>query len=262
MVAKNLKLIFNYFKLNIRKELAYKTSFILKVFMMLLNDAFFILQWVIIFSIVDNIAGYEFNDVLLLWGLSAGVYGLAHAFFGNAFHINDMVYGGKLDVYLTQPKSVLINVCASSGSVSALGDLLYCFVVLFIIGAPWWWFLAIIPVLIVGALIYVGCIVTLQSISFYVKRGGAIADTVSTAVTLFGTYPGPIFTGFAKVILYTIIPVGFMIFAPAENLFMSFNGWWLLAMLGVAILWCLLAFLTFNKGLKRYNSGSLMGGRV
>lgn len=262
MVGKNLKLIFSYFKLNIKKELAYKTSFILKIFMMLLNDAFFILQWVIIFSIVDDIAGYKFEDVLLLWGLSAGTYGVAHAFFENAFHINDMVYEGKLDVYLTQPKNVLINVCASRGSISALGDLLYCFIVLIIIGAPWWWFLAVIPVLIVGAIIYVGCIVTLQSLSFYIKRGGAIADTVNSAVTLFGTYPGPIFTGFVKVILYTIIPVGFMIFTPAENLFISFNGWWLLAMVSVAILWSIIAFFTFNQGLKKYNSGNLMGGRL
>lgn len=262
MVGKNLKLIFSYFKLNIKKELTYKTSFMLKILMMLLNDAFFIFQWVIIFSIVDNIAGYTFDDVLLLWGLCAGTYGLAHALFENAFHINDMVYEGKLDVYLTQPKNVLINVCASRGSISALGDLLYCFIVLGIIGAPWWWFLAVIPVLVVGAIIYVACIVTLQSISFYVKRGGAIADTVNSAVTLFGTYPGPIFTGFVKVILYTLIPVGFMVFAPAENLFMSFNIWWILATIGVAILWCIIAFFVFNQGLKRYNSGNLMGGRL
>ena len=258
----NLKLIFSYFKLNIKKEFAYKTSFILKIIMMLLNDAFFIFQWVIIFSIVDNVAGYTFNDVLLLWGLSAGIYGVAHAFFENAFHISDMVYEGKLDVYLTQPKNVLINVCASKGSISALGDLLYCFVVLGIIGAPWWWFLAIIPVLVVGAIIYVGCIVTLQSLSFYIKRGGAIADTVSSAVTLFGTYPGPIFTGFVKVILYTLIPVGFMIFIPTESLFMSFNIWKILSVIGVSLFWCVTAFFTFNRGLKKYNSGNLMGGRL
>ena len=262
MVVKNLKLIFSYFKLNIQKELQYKTSFILKVFMMVLNDAFFLLQWVIIFSIVDNIAGYEFNDVLLLWGLSAGSYGLAHALFGNAFNLNDMIYEGKLDIYLTQPKNILINVCASSGSISALGDLLYCFIVLFIIGAPWWWFLVVIPVIVIGSIIYVCCIITLQSLSFYIKRGGAIADMVSSAVTLFGTYPGPIFKGIAKVVLYTIIPVGFMIFTPVENLFMSFNIYWILAMVGIAAFWALLAIVSFNKGLKRYNSGNLMGGRL
>ena len=109
MVGNNLKLIFSYFKLNMLKELEYKTSFILKVLMMILNDAFFILQWYIIFNIVDDIAGYGFNDVILVWGLSAGSYGIAHALFGNDFHIDEMFHDGMLDVYLTQPKNVLIN---------------------------------------------------------------------------------------------------------------------------------------------------------
>lgn len=262
MVGKNLKLIFSYFKLNMQKELEYKASFILKVFMMILNNAFFILQWYIIFSITDSIGGYEFNDVLLIWGLSAGSYGVAHLFFGNAFYIEELVYEGKLDVYLTQPKNVLINLCSSYSSVSAIGDIAYCFVALFIIGAPWWWFIAVIPISILGGIIYASCIVTLQSLSFYIKRGGAVADTVSSAVTLFGTYPGSIFKGFAKFLLYTIIPVGFIIYSPAENIFMSFNIYGILLMVGVTILWVVLAFVSFNKGLKRYNSGSLMGGRV
>lgn len=262
MVGKNLKLVFNYFKLNMLKELEYKTSFVLKVIMMILNDAFFILQWYIIFNIVDSIAGYDFNDVILIWGLSAGSYGFAHVLFGNAFHIDEMVHDGRLDVYLTQPKNVLINICSSYSSVSAIGDILYSFVALFIIGAPWWWFIVIIPVIILGSLIYAGCIVTFQSLSFYVKRGGAVAEMISSACTLFGTYPGPIFKGFAKIILYTIIPVGFMIFTPAEYIFMSFNIYGVLIFVVAAFFWVLAAFITFNVGLKKYNSGSLMGGRV
>lgn len=262
MVGKNLKLIFSYFKLNIKKELEYKTSFILKIFMMILNDAFFILQWYIIFSIVDNIAGYGFNDVLLFWGLSAGSYGIAHALFGNAFHLDELIHDGKIDVYLTQPKNVLINICSSSSSISAIGDFIYCYIILFIVGAPWWWFIVVIPVLILGAIIFTGCIVTFKTLSFYVKKGGAVADMIESAVTLFGTYPGVIFKGFSKIILYTLIPVGFMIYVPIETIFMSFNIYGILLMVVVAIFWSVLAFVSFNRGLKKYNSGSLMGGRV
>lgn len=262
MVVKNIKLIFSYLKLNMQKELAYKTSFVLKVVMMILNNAFFLLQWYIIFNITDNIAGYTFNDVILLWGLSAGSYGVAHMLFGNAFHIEEIIYEGKLDVYLTQPKNVLINVCSSSSSVSAIGDVLYCFIALGIIGAPWWWFFVAIPVIVIGAIIYTGCIVTLESLSFYIKRGGSVAEMVSSAMTLFGTYPSVIFTGIVKVVLYTIIPVGFAIFVPAENIFLTFNIYWVLAFIGVAAFWAIMAFLSFNYGLRKYNSGSLMSGRA
>ena len=61
-VKNNLKLIFSYFKLNLKKEWKYKTSFFMQIAMMILNDLFFIIQWYIIFRLVDNIGGYGFNE--------------------------------------------------------------------------------------------------------------------------------------------------------------------------------------------------------
>ena len=49
--------------------------------------------------------------------------------------------------------------------------IIYAFVVLIITGAPWWWYLAIIPILIIGALIYVGMVIIFQSLCFYIYRG-------------------------------------------------------------------------------------------
>lgn len=261
-VRKNLALIFKYLKLNIQKEYQYKTSFFLQILMMIANNSFFIIQWLIIFSVTESLGGYGFNEVLLLWGLSAGMYGVGHLFFGGAYHIGDLVYEGKLDVFLTQPKNVLINLICSQSSISAIGDILYVFVVLIIINATWWWYLAIIPVCIIGGLIYVAIVVCFQSLSFYIKRGNAVADMISTAITLFANYPPVIFNMFTKIILFTIIPVGFIIFVPAQYIFLGFNIWWILGMVGFAIVLCLLAFLLFKLGLRRYNSSNLMGGRV
>ncbi|MBE5736681.1 MAG: hypothetical protein E7356_04970 [Clostridiales bacterium] len=262
MVAKNLGLIFKYFNLNIRKAYQYKTSFFMSIIMMICNNAFFIIQWLIIFSVTDRIGNYGFEEVMLLWALSAGTYGVAHVFFEGAFNIGSLVYEGKLDVYLTQPKSVLINLICSESSISAIGDLLYTFIALAIAGAPWWWYLAIIPVSIVGGIIYVAVVTCFQTLSFYVKRGSSIADMINSAVTMFGNYPPIIFNSVVKVILFTIVPCGFMIFVPAENLFLGFNIWWILGMIGFAVITTILAFILFKRGLRKYNSGSLMGGRL
>ena len=118
-VKNNLKMIFSYFKLNVKKEWKYKTSFFMQIAMMILNDLFFIIQWYIIFQLVDNIGGYGFNETMLLFGIAAGGFGFSHAFFGGAWNIKDIVYDGKLDVFLTQPKSVLLNVSCSSTEISA-----------------------------------------------------------------------------------------------------------------------------------------------
>jgi len=262
MVVKNLKYIFSSLILNLKKEAKYKTSFIMQIIAMTLNDLFFIVQWIIVFSIVDDIAGFGFNEVMLLWAVSAGGFGVAHFLFGGAWKIKDIVYEGRLDVYLTQPKNVLINVCCSSTDVSALGDILYSFVVLFIIGAPWYWFLMIIPTMLVVGVMYTGMYVAYASLCFYVKGGNAVASFTESTVLKVGNYPPQIFSFAVKFIFLTIIPAIFFTFIPAQYIFLTPNFWWILALVGVMFVWVWLAFVCFHAGLKRYNSGSLMGGRM
>ena len=117
-VKNNLKLIFSYFKLNLKKEYKYKASFFMQMSMMILNDLFFIIQWLIVFDLIDNIGGYGFNETIMLFGVAAGAFGFSHTFFYGAWHIKDTVYDGKLDVFLTQPKNVLINTCCASTDIS------------------------------------------------------------------------------------------------------------------------------------------------
>ena len=261
-VKNNIKLIFSYLKLNLKKEWKYKPSFFMQIVMMILNDLFFIIQWVIIFRLVDTIGGYGFKETMMLWAVAAGGYGISHTFFAGAWNIKDIVYEGKLDVYLTQPKSVLLNVSCSSTEVSGIGDTLYAFVVLAIIGAPWYWYLIMIPVIILSGLVYVSVYVVYSSICFYIKRGDAIAKSVEGTLNKAGNYPPMIYNTIVKGLFFTLIPTFFYTFIPAQYFFMTPNVWWIVGAFVVTIVWVLLAFVTFNKGLKKYNSGNLMGGRL
>ncbi len=261
-VKNNLKLIFSYLKLNLKKEWKYKSSFFMQIIMMILNDLFFIIQWYIIFKLIDNIAGYGFDETMLLWSLAAGGFGVSHLFFGGAWKIKDMVYEGKLDVFLTQPKNTLLNVCCSSTEVSALGDLIYPYIVLIIIRAPWYWYILMAPAMILSGLIFVATYVVYVSICFYIKNGDAVAKSVEGTINKAGNYPPGIYNGIVKGLLYTLIPAAFYTFVPAQYFFLTPNLWWILGAVGVTTVWVLLAFLMFRIGLKKYNSGNLMGGRL
>ncbi len=234
----------------------------MQIFMMIVNDLFFVIQWVIIFSLVDDIGGFKFKEVMLLWAIAAGGFGFSHAFFGGAWNIKQLIYDGKLDVFLTQPKNVLLNVCCSSTDISAIGDMLYAFVALAIAGAEWWWYILIIPTSILAGLIYVSAYVVYVSMAFYVKNGDAVARSVESTLNKVAQYPYHIFSNGVKWILLTIIPAMFYTFLPAEAMFIAPNIWSILIILAVTALWIALAFICFNKGLKKYNSGSLMGGRL
>lgn len=261
-VKDNLKLIFSYFKLNIKKEWKYKSSFIMQIIMMILNDMFFIIQWYIIFQLVDDIGGYGFKETMLLWAIAAGGYGVAHTFFNGAWSIKDVVYEGKLDVFLTQPKNVLINVCCSSTQVAAIGDMIYAFVVLAIIGAPWYWYLLMFPVMLISGLIIASVYVTYSSLCFYIKGGDAVAKSVDSTINKTGMYPIAIFNNVVKGLMFTIIPAAFYTFIPAQYFFFTPNVWWIIGSILATAFWIALAFITFKAGLKKYNSGNLMGGRM
>lgn len=261
-VKKNIKLIFDYFKLNIKKEWQYKTSFIMQVVTMILNDLFFIIQWLIIFSLVDNIGGYGFKETMLLWGVCAGSYGFSHLFFAGAWRIREYVYDGKMDVYFTQPKNLLINICASDTYISGFGDIIYAFIILFIIKAPWWWFLALIPVIVLSGLMYLSMYIVYVSLCFYIKGGDVIAHSVESTVLKVSNYPPAIFSNVVKIIMCTVIPVVFYSFVPVESIFINFNPLYILVYILATIVWVVLAFVCFYKGVKRYSSGSVTGGRL
>lgn len=262
VVKNNLKLILSYFKLNLKKEWKYKSSFFMQIIMMILNDLFFIIQWYIIFELVETIGGYGFNETMLLWAVAAGGYGFSHTFFAGAWNIKDIVYEGKLDVYLTQPKSVLINVCCSSTEIAGIGDMIYAFVVLAIIGAPWQWYLLMVPATILSGLIYLSVYVTYASLCFYIKRGDAVAKSVEGTINKAGNYPPAIYNVIVKGLFFTLIPTFFYTFIPAQYIFLTPSIWWILGMVAVTIVWVVLAFVSFKQGLKKYNSGNLMGGRL
>ncbi len=80
-VKKNIKLIFLCFKYNLLRAMDNKVSFISQIIGMIVNNSMMILEWVVLFSLKDNMGGYGFNDVLLLWGLSASIYGVVHVLY-------------------------------------------------------------------------------------------------------------------------------------------------------------------------------------
>ena len=54
-------------KYALMREMLNKTSFLMNIVFMILNNASFIIQWVVIYSLKSDVGGYTFNQVLLLW---------------------------------------------------------------------------------------------------------------------------------------------------------------------------------------------------
>ena len=262
MAAKNqLKVTLLSMKYGLQREMLNKVTFFSNIIFMILNNAAFLVQWIILFSLKDNIGGYSVKQVILLWGLASGTFGVAHFFFKESFNLAENINTGKLDTFLIQPKNVLLSVITSSVEVSAIGDILYAYIMLLIYGVTIKNFILFTFFCIVGGIIMVCLSVIVASLSFWFGRVELLSHTLNTFITSFSTYPEGIFKGIIKVIFYTLIPIGFMSYIPVQVITTS-NYVLLLIVLLVAIFFIGITYIIFNKGLKKYSSSNLMNVRI
>ncbi len=260
-VKNQFKVAFTSIKYALQREMLNKVTFITNILFMILNNSCFIVQWIILYSLKENVGGYTLKEILLLWGLAASTFGASRFFFKDAFNLTEVINDGKLDVYLIQPKNVLISCITSSVEVSAIGDMIYGFIMLFIYGFSIKNFLLFTLFTTLGALTITAVSIIFSSLTFWFGKIDIVANTINSLMTSFATYPDGIFKGVIKVLFYTIIPIGFINYLPVK-IISNFNIFYLLIILLVAILFITIAFIVFYKGLKRYSSSNLMNVRM
>lgn len=260
-VNAHLKVMGLSLKYNIMKYMINKVSFITNIIFMMLNNSTFIIQWLILFNLREEIGNYSFTDVTLLWALSASIYGFSHILFERAYKLSDLIIDGKLDSFLVQPKNILISVLMSDTSISAIGDLLYGYVILCIFNFSITNIILFTIFTITGGLVITSVAVIFGSLSFWIVKSDYIAGTINNMMTNFSTYPEGIFKGLARIILYTLIPVGISTYLPM-SVFMKFNVINILLVIIITIVMILFSFLVFNRGLKRYSSSNLMSAKM
>lgn len=257
------RLIGNYFKFNLSAGMAYRGAFFLQVFSMVLNNSAFIIFWIILYSkIGDSIKGYAFSDVMFLWSLVAVGFGLSVVFLGNANYISRIIYSGELDVYLTQPKPVLLNLTASRMVVSGWGDIIYGIILYFIAVK---FSLVSVLVFIFGSVLYALMITALKviyhSLTFRFGNAEDFAQTMAELSINFALYPGSIFKGAANVFLHSLVPVAFMVYMPV-SLVKNFSILTVGIILAADTLIIFLSIFIFYRGLKTYESGNKIGTRL
>ena len=260
-VKNQLKVMFLSVKYNIMRQMTNKVTFVTNITFMILNNASFIIQWIIFLGLKEEIGGYTLKQIMLLWGMAASTFGISHILFYKAFELSDLIINGKLDSFLVQPKNVFLSVITSETSISAIGDLLYGYICLFIYGITIKSFILFTVFSITGAIILTAFVSIVGSLSFWIVKGDALADAFASIMLNFATYPGTIFKTTVKIILYTLIPVGIANYMPVETI-INFSFTNFIYIIVFTILITLLAFLIFNKGLKRYSSSNLMSSRV
>lgn len=256
------RLLLLYLRLNISSALEYRESFYMAAAGMLLSNCSFIFFWWVAFSqTAQPIGGYDFRDVMYIWACATAAYGLAHIVFGNATRIPGMIMRGEADIYLLQPKDPLLSMLCARTELSAFGDLAYGVILLLLTNQGWAGILWFVLAAVLGGLLIIATGVLFSTLTFYT---GNAENASAFAVEFMGTfslYPEGIFGKFVRPFLYTLLPAAFVVHVPLK-LARGGNLVWLPVWLLAAVGYCAVAYIAFNRGLKRYESGNLIITRL
>jgi ABC-2 type transport system permease protein len=258
-LAHILRFIAAYTAANVQAAMEYRLSFLLQVISMAANDSIWLYFWWSYFQAYPLSHGWQLTDIVVIWTVSACGYGISTCVFGNAINLATLIMTGGLDAYLGMPRNVLLHVCVSKTDPMAWGDVLFAIgaFLIFLHPNPLSFALFIVLALF-AALIFTSFAVILCSLAFFLGNTEGLASQLMGALITFSTYPMNLFGGLVRILLFSAIPAGFISFVPLELLH-HFSWQLFLALLGFMLLILACATGIFQLGLRRYESGNLLG---
>jgi ABC-2 type transport system permease protein len=256
-----LRLAATYVKFNFKAQLEYRGAFISQVVSMALNDAFWIVFWSLFFTRFPVLHGWHQKDIMTIWAVSASGFGIAATLAGNTFQLARVVTRGELDSWLLYPRALLPHLALAKTIPSGFGDAIFGYVLYIGFVKPDWQHLLLFVLFtLTAAVLFVGFFTLAGSLSFFVGNAEVLAEQWIFSLITFSTFPEPLFQGAVKLLLFTIVPAGFVSYLPLEALHTGSVQCIAATVLGsLAIL--AIGVSTFYLGMRRYESGNLISMR-
>ena len=244
---------------NLKAVTALRGSFLLSMTFMALNNATFFVFWWVLLGRVGSLRGWYMADVQLLFGISAAGFGLMQATLGGAIHLSTLIDEDGLDPLLCQPKPTLLYALGCRSQASGFGDLVSGIGFMLLSGYLSWHSAARALLCVLASfLAYTAICVSFFSLAFWAKKTQSVSRQLLDILITFSLYPEPLFGGALRLVLFTLLPAGFVGYLPARVVKGgSLSD--LLCLLGGTALYLWLAVRIFRAGLRRYSSGSRFG---
>lgn len=257
-VKANLAFFKMLYKLELLACVEYGFNFLIQSIGMIVNDIFWVFFWYLLFQKFGTIGSWQFIDMAYLYAILFISFGIAMGFFGNLDGLAKMIEESKLDYYLTLPKNILFHSLVKI-YYSPIGDLIMGLVMAILV-VPLNKFPLFLALTFTSTVLIIGWLVFVNSISFYINGFYTAANSAKEFFITFSHYPFSVYSGMTKFLLTFLVPAGMLVGIPVD-LLKSFSwGLFLTVIVYVVLLFCFSVWF-FYKGLKRYESGNVMGMR-
>lgn len=219
--------------------------------------------WVLVQG-VGGLAGWDFADLSVLYGLSLLTYAVSGVLVWNTvYHMGNVIVSGGLDIYLSRPCGVLQQMMFQQFGDTFIGQIVV--TVVFLIAAfaqkaenlTWLMVIYLIFAIIGGILIQTGSMIIIGSLSFWMLHTNELGNIVYYDLRSMTQYPIVIFPKWIQFILTFIFPWAFINYYPSLILLNKVEtlGDLVLGLLSpvVGVIVLLVSLLVFKLGLKKYS---------
>lgn len=240
----------------VRSALADRAAFWLQAGGMVVNNGFWLLLWFLFFTGFREVGGWRLADVARLIGVVYLLFGLTTVFLGGYRDLAGAILRGDIDSLLTQPAAVLPRLLSRESMPSAWGDIFAGLVVLTfsarldLLGAA-----GAVAAVVIGASVWLSTAVIFGSLAFWIADARSLARDLMDFTLMVSMYPASIYEGWTKILIFTVLPAGFIAVAPVELVRHPSVGALAVA-IGAGVAFPIAASIVFGAGLKRYRRGA------
>ena len=246
---------------HIKRLMEYRVDFLTGAISFLIGQLTNILFIGIIFDQIPNLSGWNFYEILFIYGFSLIPKGLDHLTTDNLWKVAYFVVRrGDFDRYMTRPINPLVHCIIETLQFDALGEFVigiillvyasiklkveYTFVNMTLM------IIAIIGGIVIFASIKIAC----AAIAFWIKRSGSILQMLYMSSD-FARYPVTIYSGVIRNLITYIIPFAFTAYYPASYIIRGNDPLFCIGgtVIAAAILLSISLFI-WNRGMRAYES--------
>lgn len=248
-------------KKNIQSSAELRTSFLMNVVGMAVNNIAFILLWIFFVQSVGIIGGWTALDVVALQGFTALSYGIVFSVGAGIRKLPDYVASGTFDRFMLSPKNILLRTSTASFGASAVGDIAFGIICLIIFGIMTHITLmqagVIVLLVILTTILFFAVIVTVYSTSFLFVDANSVTNGIFELFFTPSLFHGGAFQGPTRAFFMFVIPSLLVGAIPVEIIkTLSLEK---LAIVSIfTIIWFFISLKTFNWAVRRYESSNFM----
>ena len=259
-MIRSLKIWYSFMIAAFKRMLIYRIDCIIG---MISQIAFQIIELIfiwIIFQKTNDIGGWNFKQLLLLYGMMMLSISVTELLFDSTYNLgNRLIKNGKFDTLLLRPVHPLISVLGENHSTTAFGYIIMAFILIISmliqleINITFFLILKILYFGILGGFIIGGIQAIFGVSGFWTYKSNEVVWSVFQFHKL-AEYPIVIYNKFIRILITVFFPFAFASYFPVENI-LEKNGNIVLIITPIItmVIWKL-AVIIWNCSLNKYRS--------